>query len=110
MDMNLYEKIAACKTAEEFSLLRNEIKDTFQREEYGYFPEKPLSVSGEVVSREETMAGKSILENIRLTITLGSGEYLSRSGIVIPKRRTTKPWFCLISEIVFPINIFPPKK
>ena len=73
--MNLYEKIAACKNAEDFLSLKNEIRDTFQREEYGYFPEKPLSVSGEVVSSEETMAGKSVLEKIKLTLVLNGGEY-----------------------------------
>ncbi len=107
MDMNLYEKIAACKTAEEFSFPRNEIKDVFQREEYGYFPENPISVSGEVVSREETMAGKSILENIKLTITLGSGEYSFPFRYCYPEKKNNKTVVLLNFRDCFPDKYLP---
>ena len=51
----LYEKIANCKTVSDFSALKEKIKTTFQREEYGFFPPEPLSVKGNVLSSEETI-------------------------------------------------------
>ena len=107
MDINLYEKIAACKTAEEFSLLKNKIKEIFQREEYGYFPEEPLSVSGEVVSHEETMAGKSILEKIKLTVSLSYGEYSFPFWYCYPKKKNNKTVVLLNFRDCFPDKYLP---
>lgn len=105
--MNLYEKIAACKTTEDFLSLKSEVKDTFQREEYGYFPEKPLSVSGEVVSSEETMAGKSVLEKIKLTLVLNGGEYSFPFWYCFPKKKNNKTVVLLNFRDCFPDKYLP---
>mgnify|MGYP004659461585 FL=1 len=106
--MELYEKIAACKTAEDFSSLKNEIKEIFQREEYGFSPEKPVSVSGEIISGEETMAGKSVLEKIKLTFVLGDGGAYSFPFLYCyPKKKRNKTVVLLNFRDCFPDKYLP---
>jgi len=79
--MTLYEKFKSVKSAEEFDALRDEIKELFQREEYGYFPKKPLYIKSEkikdIYGREapRTMAGKAVIEQIKLTLGFENGEF-----------------------------------
>ena len=107
MTSDLYKIFLACKSVEEFTALKEEIKETFQREEYGFFPEKPLTVSGEVVSSEETMAGKSILEKINLTINLREGEYTFPFWYCYPKRKKNKTIILLNFRNCFPDKYLP---
>lgn len=107
MTSDLYKIFSACKSVEEFTALKGEIKETFQREEYGFFPEKPLAVSGEVVSSEETMAGKSILEKINLTINLREGEYTFPFWYCYPKRKKNKTIILLNFRNCFPDKYLP---
>lgn len=107
MTSDLYKIFSACKSVEEFTALKEEIKETFQREEYGFFPEKPLAVSGEVVSSEETMAGKSILEKINLTINLREGQYTFPFWYCYPKRKKNKTIILLNFRDCFPDKYLP---
>ena len=79
--MTTYEKFKSVKSAEEFDALRDEIKELFQREEYGYFPKKPLYIKSEkikdIFGRDKlpTMAGKAVIEQIKLTLGFENGEF-----------------------------------
>ncbi len=86
----LLKKFDNLKNAAEFESLKNEIKEVLQSEEYGYFPEKPLSVTGEVVFKEETMAGKAVLEKIVLTLRLKNGEFSFPFWYCYPQKTKNK--------------------
>lgn len=103
----LYEKISNCKTVSDFSALKEEIKTTFQREEYGFFPPEPLSVKGNVLSSEETMAGKAILEKINLTIELKSGAYSFPFRYCYPQKKNNKTVVLLNFRDCFPDKYLP---
>lgn len=107
MTMSLEEKFKACKSASDFEALKDEIKETFQREEYGFFPDKPLSVAGKVVSSEETMAGKSMLEKVELTIELKEGSYTFPFWYCYPKRKKNKTVVLLNFRDCFPDKYLP---
>lgn len=60
---------------EEFLELRERYKQILQENEYGYIPEKPISVVGEVKSANERFcAGKATLEKIELKAMTKNGE------------------------------------
>lgn len=107
MTASLNEKFNACKSVADFDALRDEIKETFQREEYGFFPDKPVSVTGKVISREETMAGKSMLEKIELTMELEEGKYSFPFWYCYPKRKKNKTIVLLNFRDCFPDKYLP---
>ena len=104
---DLYKRFAACKSVADFEVLKKEVKDVFQREEYGFFPEKPVSVSGKVISEEETMAGKAILEKIELTIELREGVYVFPFWYCYPMLKKNKTILLLNFRACFPDKYLP---
>lgn len=107
MAMSLSEKFKACESVADFNALREDIKQTFQREEYGFFPDNPLSVSGKVISSEETMAGKSMLEKIELTMVLKEGSYTFPFWYCYPKRKKNKTVVLINFRDCFPDKYLP---
>lgn len=107
MSGNLFQKIENCKTVSEFEAIKEEIKETFQREEYGYFPKKPLSVVGKIISSEETMAGKSTLEKVELTIETEKGAFTFPFWYCYPKKKNNKTVVLLNFRNAFPDKYLP---
>lgn len=87
---NILNEFESVKSVEELNALKLKIKDILQSEEYGYFPEKPLSVSGEVVSKDETMAGKAFLEKVVLTLKFNNGEFSFPFWYCYPQKSKNK--------------------
>ena len=107
MDNTLKSKFEQIKSLSDFLSLKNDIKETFQREEYGFSPEKPVSVRGVVASREETMAGKSFLEKVELTVEMKNGEYTFPFWYCYPKKKKNKTVVLLNFRDMFPDKYLP---
>ncbi|MDR1629308.1 MAG: alpha/beta hydrolase [Oscillospiraceae bacterium] len=62
--------------AEDWEKRREEIKELLCREEYGFLPPKPRSVTAQAVKTEENFcAGKASLTTVRLTAVWDGGEF-----------------------------------
>lgn len=59
-----------------YGMKKTDIVNLLLKEEYGFLPEKPESVTAEVVKQDESFcAGKAVLENIMLTCHTSFGDF-----------------------------------
>ncbi len=79
-------------------LEKKEIVDLLLRGEYGYLPEKPLSVRAELVERDKRFcAGKADLEIYNLICSCPFGEFSFPVRVAIPKEGRPAPAFVHIN-------------
>ena len=79
-------------------LEKEKIVDLLLREEYGYLPEAPSSVSAELVSVDKKFcAGKADLEVYNLVCDCGFGKFSFPIRVVIPKKNRPVPAFVHIN-------------
>ena len=77
---------------------RDAIRDLLQREEYGYIPAPPKSISVEELSSNERFAaGKAVLKHYKLTADTDSGEVSFNFASVLPKTSGKIPLFVHIN-------------
>ncbi len=79
-------------------LEKKEIVDLLLREEYGYLPPKPVSISAELIEKDKRFcAGKAELEIYKLTSECEFGSFSFPVRIVIPKANRPVPAFVHIN-------------
>ena len=79
-------------------LSKKEIVDTLLREEYGYLPSRPTSVSATVIERDERfVAGKAVMTKISLNCKADFGEFSFPVYCVCPKSANPSPAFIHIN-------------
>lgn len=77
---------------------KKEIVDILLREEYGYLPPSPISVSAELVSSDKKFcAGKAILEVYDLVCDCEFGKFSFPVRVAIPKKNRPVPAFVHIN-------------
>ena len=74
---------------------REEILELLLREEYGYLPEKPLSVEAYTVKKDDHRfcAGKAVLKTLQLTVRMTCGTYSFPVYYACPKSESPVPAF-----------------
>lgn len=76
---------------------RAEILDILRREEYGYSPAAPASVTGKVVSADTACcSGKAVLERVELTFDTEKGPFTFPIHLFVPKKAQPVPVFVLL--------------
>ncbi len=85
-------------TKENFNKRREEMLDILRREEYGYSPEKPDAVKGEVVETVlKTAGGHGVLEKLKISFETEKGEFSFPVNFVYPTNKKNVPTFILIN-------------
>lgn len=87
------------KNKEDWEKRKNEIKKILNEEEYGYFPEKHLPISIEVLEEDANRycRGTAIFRKILLTLNLNEEKVAFPVNIAIPKQNKSCPAFVYIS-------------
>lgn len=85
-------------TKENFFLRREEMLEILRREEYGYSPQKPEKVKGEVVETvTKVAAGHGVFEKIKISFETEKGEFSFPVNFIYPKNKKNVPAFILIN-------------
>ncbi len=85
-------------TQENWQERRKEIIDILCREEYGYSPEKPESVKGEVIEEVSKIAsGHALMQRINISFDTDNGEFTFPINFIYPKEKKNSPLFILLN-------------
>lgn len=84
--------------ADEWSMRRSAILDNLRREIYGYSPEPPASVAGQVINcLEHDLANKAVQWSLVLNFETPKGSFAFPLTLIIPKRVQKPPTFLNIA-------------
>ena len=85
-------------TKENWKNRRKEIIDILCREEYGYSPEKPEKVTGEVFEEITKVAsGHAVIEKIKISFDTEKGMFQFPINFIYPKNKKNSPLFILLN-------------
>ena len=85
-------------TKDNWQARREEILDILRREEYGYSPQKPETVKGDVVEKIEKVAsGHATIERINIGFDTEKGEFSFPINFIYPNNKKNSPLFVLIN-------------
>lgn len=98
------------KNKEDWEKRKNEIKKILNEEEYGYFPEKHVPISIELLDEdaERYCRGTAIYRKVLLTLNFNEEKLSFLINIAIPKKHKPCPAFLYISfDNLFPNKYLP---
>lgn len=98
------------KNKEDWEKRKNEIKKILNEEEYGYFPEKHVPISIELLDEdaERYCRGTAIYRKVLLTLNFNEEKLSFPINIAIPKKHKPCPAFLYISfDNLFPNKYLP---
>ena len=83
-------------TLEQWNEKREELKQLFLREEYGYYPEK-ITPSVRVEKYHIGFAGKAEWENVYFTFENGGKSHTIKTSLILPKGKKNVPLFLSVN-------------
>ena len=85
-------------TAEEWPAIRQKLVKMLLEQEYGVIPELPCTVEGKVIKEDHGFcAGKSVLKNVEITVTLPNGSFTYPCALSMPTAPGEHPLFVCIN-------------